>query len=866
MRIKRRLAINSVGIAALVAVIAAVLLVTIARVNHALDASTVADAIFISSYERLLLRTDSMRTESERTRLQLQAKHREVGDLLKVALTKFPAPEDQQTIKELILKQDSIGYLSKTIRENRLKRGADRLSDPLFQEMEGVLVAQLNSRLYESVLLQGRLQRSSKRELASSLHQAGEGILLALLLASPLVLVNSVLIKRAFASRMAVMRRGTAVIGGGDLEYRINAAGDDEFSELAQAFNDMTVKLGTSYRELQREMGERERAAEALRQSHERLEKVLEIETVGVMFWDLTTGCMTDANDTFLKTMGYSRSELEARELTWQRLTPPEYFEVSQEEVTKFMSSGRIGPYEKEYFRKDGSKQWFVFAGSSLGNNTCVEFCVDISERKRVEAELKAKEEQFRTLADTIPNLAWWANGDGYITWYNRRWYEYTGTTAEQMEGWGWQSVHDPEMLPLVLERWQESIASGKPFDMTFPLRGADGVFRPFLTRIVPVVDQQGEIVRWFGTNTDISEQKRGEEALARIHEQTESDRRRLEAILETTPVGVVLFEAGTGKLSLTNRRAAAIYLEEFDGLDLEAHLAKVKVLRPDGALFPVEELPVSRALRGEEVHNVEMTIERGNGVRVPIIVWAAPLRDAAGKVTTAVVVMDDITERKQAEERVKASLHEKEVLLKEIHHRVKNNLQVISSLLSLQAGGSRDQTVREVLNEVSFRVRSMALVHEKLYQSTDLAHIDFAEYLKSLLAFIWRAHGSGTAGIRLNLDLEPVYFPVDTAVPCGLIVNELAGNALKHAFRGRADGEVTVSLSKVGAGGVRLGVTDNGSGLPAGLQWREANSLGLKLVQMLAGQLDAVVEVESGQGTSFRIIMNAQASTAGTV
>ena len=95
-------------------------------------------------------------------------------------------------------------------------------------------------------------------------------------------------------------------------------------------------------------------------------------------------------------------------------------------------------------------------------------------------------------LAESISNLAWWANGDGYITWYNRRWYEYTGTTPEQMEGWGWQSVHDPNVLPKVLERWKESLATGEPFDMEFPLRGADGVFRPFLTRIMPVKDSAG--------------------------------------------------------------------------------------------------------------------------------------------------------------------------------------------------------------------------------------------------------------------------------------------------------------------------------------------------------------------------------------
>ena len=209
---------------------------------------------------------------------------------------------------------------------------------------------------------------------------------------------------------------------------------------------------------------------------------------------------------------------------------------------------------------------------------------------------------------------------------------------------------------------------------------------------------------------------------------------------------------------------------------------------------------------------------------------------------------------RKQAEYELKASLHEKEVLLKEIHHRVKNNLQVISSLVSLQANGTRDEMVREVLKDVTFRVRSMALVHEKLYQSADLASIDFAEYVRSLLNYLWRAHGNAAANVRLTLELSQVQLPVDTAVPCGLILNELAGNTLKHAFRGRSEGEVTVSLQ----GGVdcliRMSVQDNGVGLPDGFEWRKVSSLGLRLVQMLSEQLDADVEVNGSEGTRVNI------------
>jgi PAS domain S-box-containing protein len=136
----------------------------------------------------------------------------------------------------------------------------------------------------------------------------------------------------------------------------------------------------------------------------------------------------------------------------------------------------------------------------------------DVSQQRQTAEALRESEERFRLLADNITQLAWMARADGHIFWYNHRWYEYTGTTPEQMEGWGWQSVHDPKELPRVLERWKASLASGEPLDMVFPLRGADGSFHPFLTRVNPLRDEQGRVVYWFGTNTDISAQKRAED------------------------------------------------------------------------------------------------------------------------------------------------------------------------------------------------------------------------------------------------------------------------------------------------------------------------------------------------------------------
>jgi PAS domain S-box-containing protein len=163
-------------------------------------------------------------------------------------------------------------------------------------------------------------------------------------------------------------------------------------------------------------------------------------------------------------------------------------------------------------------------------NEKIAELTREIVARRAAEEALRESERQFRMLIDSIPTLAWMARSDGWIVWYNRRWYEYTGTTPEEMEGWGWQSVHDPVTLPAVLERWRRSIATGQPFEMVFPLRGADGVFRPFLTRVVPIRNDEGSVTRWFGTNTDITAQREAEDTLRRLNEMLE---RRVAAEVE---------------------------------------------------------------------------------------------------------------------------------------------------------------------------------------------------------------------------------------------------------------------------------------------------------------------------------------------
>ena len=272
----------------------------------------------------------------------------------------------------------------------------------------------------------------------------------------------------------------------------------------------------------------------------------------------------------------------------------------------------------------------------------------DITERKRTEETLRQGDERFRALADAMSQLAWIAHPDGFIHWYNRRWYEFTGTTPEQMEGWGWQSVHDPQALPQVLEQWKASIASGKPFDMVFPLRGADGQFRRFLTRGQPLKDPQGRVVQWFGTNTDVDELKRAEEA-AQVSEE------RLRFALETSHNGAWDLDLvdHTAFRSLEHDRIFG-YAEPLPQWTYEMFLEHVL---PEDR--PVVDAKFRQATTMRSDWSFECRIRRADGqVRW---IWAAGQHrtEATGGMRRMAGIIRDITERKQAGQEIERRAEE---------------------------------------------------------------------------------------------------------------------------------------------------------------------------------------------------------------
>jgi two-component sensor histidine kinase len=256
----------------------------------------------------------------------------------------------------------------------------------------------------------------------------------------------------------------------------------------------------------------------------------------------------------------------------------------------------------------------------------------------------------------------------------------------------------------------------------------------------------------------------------------------------------------------------------------------------------------------GSDVKNFEVEFFRKDKSRLWVLLSTRPFFNDNHDLLYVDGIIQDITERKMAEEQLKGSLREKETLLKEIHHRVKNNLQVISSMLHLQSARAVDREILTALKESQNRVDTMALIHEKLYHSKDLTVIPMAGYIRDLITNLYISFGISDEAIKAVIHVAEVSFNISTAIPCGLIINELVTNCLKHAFPAGRKGEIMLSLQPRPEGAYELIVRDNGVGFPENADFRDTESLGLKLVVSLSDQLDGTIELNRTGGSAFTI------------
>jgi two-component sensor histidine kinase/PAS domain-containing protein len=233
--------------------------------------------------------------------------------------------------------------------------------------------------------------------------------------------------------------------------------------------------------------------------------------------------------------------------------------------------------------------------------------------------------------------------------------------------------------------------------------------------------------------------------------------------------------------------------------------------------------------------------------------VFLNPIKDERDNVIEVSCIAHDITDQKAAEENIRQSLKEKEVLLKEVHHRVKNNLQVISSILNLQSSYVKDKKSLDLLLESQNRIKSMAFVHESLYQTKDFSNINFSSYVENICSNLVHSYSNPDNPPVLNMDLESIQLNLDTAIPCGLIINELISNALKYAFKGKEEGRLDVEVKTSGET-LKIVIADNGKGLPENIDFRNTESLGLQLVVTLVEQINGKIALETKKGTKFTI------------
>ena len=465
------------------------------------------------------------------------------------------------------------------------------------------------------------------------------------------------------------------------------------------------------------------------------------------------------------------------------------------------------------------------------GGLICV--CRDISERKQVEEILKVQERAIAASSNGIA-ISDARLPDMPLIYVNPAFERMTGYSAAEVIGQNCRFLQGSEPDQVGLKQLRRALKEGKECSVVLRNYRKDGSLFWNELSLAPIYDDRGNLTHFIGIETDITERKQAEEAL-------QAAKAQLRAVLDAVPGFVSWISSDLQYLGVNRHLAACVNLspEAFAGQELgffEGGLEFGEFMRQ---FFAGSKLAANQVIDAQV-----------NGSRRSYLIAAQKYQEGAAAVSVAI----DITERQQAQEQLKASLKEKEVLLKEIHHRVKNNLQIISSLLKLQSSYLKDIEAQALFKDSYNRVRSMALIHEKLYRSSDLAKIDLADYIRNLLGNLFSSYGVSSQAIELKLKVDNISLDVDTAIPCGLIINELVSNSIKYAFIPDLCGEICVEFSLKRENEYILLISDNGVGLPSDFDLEQTDSLGLQLVFNLAEQLGGSIDLNTAHGTKFII------------
>jgi len=524
--------------------------------------------------------------------------------------------------------------------------------------------------------------------------------------------------------------------------------------------------------------------------------------------------------------------------------------------------------YEFEYrmIAADGTVKWFKDITSvNIEEHMPVSLngvLIDITDGKTAENDLRVSKERYKALAEqqteisqteirlgilleNLHDIVFYETGSGgtFISDNISDLLGYTNKELAENKGLFYSLIHpdDEAIVKETFKKWAK-IEKNKFTKIEIRLRKKDGEYIWIEDRMFAVKTANRSY--WAGFMIDITEQKK---VLEKIHD-TEI---RLSTVLSNLP-NIVIYQSGNNKDFISENISEMIGYTPEEIFSEKYFLGNI--MHPDDLHMVREKLRQWKLLCNEnDVLIMEYRLKKRDGEYIWIEDHMFKVI-SPGKKPYLSGILIDITDRKLSEEKITQSLKEKEVMLKEIHHRVKNNLQVVSSLLKLQSSFLKDTNATSILLESQNRVRSMALVHQKLYQSKDFASVDFADYVNQLTMYLMDSYKYKTRNIQLNVKSDNIFIGIDIAIPCGLIINELVTNSLKYAFDDDENGRIDIVITNCGNKNYNITIRDNGNGFPKDIDFRHTKSLGLQLVNTLVNQIEGKIDMLTCNGTAFSV------------
>jgi PAS domain S-box-containing protein len=613
---------------------------------------------------------------------------------------------------------------------------------------------------------------------------------------------------------------------------------------------------------------DRQKAIEALQYSEEQLRAIFDNAPIAIALANTYDYRIVRVNSAHRELIGYSDAELTT--MTFGDFTHPEDIASDIKCLQQLIETNQSRfQLEKRYVKKNGDLVWVDLTVALIydqdGNpRYTLGMVQDITEAKQHEADrqkaeeaLRQSEEQFRAFFENSPIALGLATvTDHRMFRSNLEYQNLLGYGEAELSQMSFIEYSHPDDLKLDLMQFSR-LLSGEleryQMEKRYFRKTGETIWVDLTVTLI--YDNQGEPLYSFATYVDITEAKR----LDAERRQTEEALRRSQASLtEAQRIG----RMGSWEVDLVMQQETwseeLFYLFGLDPSQSKPSLEQImQFIHPsDRAMY---QQIIEQAFEQGKPHAVDHQVIRADGSSAWFFSQGQVERNAQGQITRLFGTALDITSRKQAEVNLRKSLQEKEVLLKELHHRVKNNLQIISSLLRMQARKVESLQAYSVLQESQNRVQSMALIHEQLYQSSNLAQIDMNEYLHSLVDNLFLSYGTNPQQIAISIETNDAPLILNIAIPCGLIINELVSNSLKYAFPSNESGIITICLAsrlnpeRMNNQGI-LSITDNGVGIPATVDWQNSSSLGLRIVRNLVHQLKGDIILLPKAGTAFQI------------